>query len=200
MLAAALFWAICDKPAPSQSFADRYTVRHIDVLSWEIPTAWFQAVGPVFIIIFAAGCRMVAGRPASVEPPLPIKFGLGLILLAVGFPGSRLRPPNWSPRATSNPAPLISTYLVHTFGELCLSPVGLSSLRPGSPLPRRADDGHVVPRGLPGNLIAGLVAGEFKAEAVGHARLDLTTMTRIRPELALILLAKPIRKWMAGVN
>jgi proton-dependent oligopeptide transporter, POT family len=109
-------------------FAQRYTDRHL--FGWEIPAGVLQAVNPVFIIIFApvlAALWLILGK-RNRDFSAPAKFGAGLILLGLGFlvmyvaaglvlTGQKVAM-TW----------LIATYLLHTWGELCLSPVGLSSM------------------------------------------------------------------------
>jgi proton-dependent oligopeptide transporter, POT family len=109
-------------------FAQRYTDRHI--LGYEIPAGVLQAVNPFLIIVFApilAAVWLALGR-RNRDLSAPAKFASGLILMGSGFlvmyvasgyvlGGSKVLP-TW----------LVLTYLVHTWGELCLSPVGLSSM------------------------------------------------------------------------
>jgi proton-dependent oligopeptide transporter, POT family len=109
-------------------FAQRYTDRYL--FGWEVPAGVLQAVNPVFIIIFApvlAGLWLILGR-RNRDLSAPAKFGAGLILLGLGFlvmyvaagfvlAGQKVAM-TW----------LVATYLLHTWGELCLSPVGLSSM------------------------------------------------------------------------
>ena len=127
--ACVMFWAGYEQAGASFNlFADRYT--NLDVLGWVVPAGAMQAVNPIFIIVFApvfAALWVNLGR-RMLEPSAPAKFGLGLLFLAAGFvvmfaaSGYVLRGekvlPTW----------LVLTYLLHTFGELCLSPVGLSSM------------------------------------------------------------------------
>lgn len=109
-------------------FAQRYTERHL--FGWEVPAGVLQAVNPLFIILFApvfAVLWLFLGR-YNRDLSAPAKFGAGLIFLGVGFlimyvaagfvlAGQKVAM-TW----------LICTYLMHTWGELCLSPVGLSSM------------------------------------------------------------------------
>ena len=109
-------------------FAQRYTDRHL--FGWEIPAGVLQAVNPVFIIVFApvlAVIWLALGR-RNRDLSAPAKFGAGLIFLGLGFlvmyvaagfvlAGQKVAM-TW----------LVATYLLHTWGELCLSPVGLSSM------------------------------------------------------------------------
>jgi POT family proton-dependent oligopeptide transporter len=125
----AIFFAGYDQMGASFNlFAARYTERHL--FGWEVPAGVLQAVNPMFIIIFApvlAAIWLMLGR-RNRDLSAPAKFGAGLILLGLGFlvmyvaagfvlAGQKVAM-TW----------LVATYLLHTWGELCLSPVGLSSM------------------------------------------------------------------------
>ena len=203
-LASALFWAGFEQAGSSFNlFAARMTERHW--FGWEIPAGWFQSLGAIFIIIFAPLFASLWLRLArrNLDPSIPVKFALGLLLLAAGFLvmaaaakvviAGKLAGPGW----------LVSTYLLHTFGELCLSPVGLSSVTKLSP---RKLVGQMM--GLwflgtsLGNLLAGLLAGEFNVAPVSQWPAIYLKII-IAPVMAgglLIALAGPIRRWMAGVK
>jgi len=125
----ALFWAGFEQMGASFNlFADRYTDRVI--LGYEIPAGVLQGVNPFFIIVFAPVLAFIWLSLGKRDRDLssPAKFGAGLIFMGVGFlimyfasqyvlQGQKVLP-TW----------LIATYLMHTWGELCLSPVGLSSM------------------------------------------------------------------------
>ena len=205
-IASALFWAGFEQSGSSLNlFAERFTLRNFSGLPCEIPAAWFQSLNPVFIITFAPvfAWLWVWLARRHLDPSLPVKFGLSLVLVGAGFfvmVGAAkvvaAGQPAW-------PTWLIVTYLVHTFGELCLSPVGLSSVTKLAP---RRLIGQLM--GIwflsisLGNLIAGLIAGEFKADAVQAwpaFYLKITIMPTVAGVL-LILCSRPIQRLMAGVK
>lgn len=205
-LASALFWAGFEQGGSSFNlFAERNTARYFTWLHYEVPAAWFQALGPVFIItlapVFAWLWVWLARR--NLDPSIPVKFALGLILLGAGFlvmagaarvvAGGQHALPTW----------LITTYLLHTFGELCLSPVGLSSVTKLAPrrLVGQMMGAWFLATSL-GNLLAGLVAGEFRADSMQDWP-GLYVKAMLLPMAAgvvLILLARPIKKLMAGTK
>ena len=169
-LSSALFWAGFEQAGSSFNlFADRYTERSIEFLDVIIPTGWFQALGPLFIIAFAPvmASLWIALARRHVEPSLAVKFAFGLFLLGAGF----LVMAGAARIAASGhkawPTWLIATYLLHTFGELCLSPVGLSSVTKLAPrrLVGQMMGVWFLATSL-GNLIAGLLAGEVTGQAV----------------------------------
>jgi len=207
----ALFWAGFEQAGSSFNlFADRYTDR---VVGWfnfllpagrrnfAIPAGWYQSLGAVFIIVFAPVFAALWVRLArrNLDPATPVKFGLGLLLLASGFLVMAGAARVVAGGAQAQPTWLLATYLLHTFGELCLSPVGLSSVTKLAP---RRFVGQLMgvwflATSL-GNLIAGQLAGEFKAERL-PAWPGMYLKLMLVPTLAgvlLILLARPIRKWV----
>jgi POT family proton-dependent oligopeptide transporter len=205
-ISSALFWAGFEQAGSSFNlFAQRYTARHIGLIDYEIPAGWFQSLGPIFIIALAPvmGALWVRLARRNLNPSLPAKFGLGLVLLALGFlvmagaaklvaAGHKVWP-TW----------LMTTYLLHTFGELCLSPVGLSSVTKLAPRRLTGQMMGIWFLGTSlGNLIAGLAAGEFKADAVDQmaGRYLQMVILPLATGAGLMLLSRPIRKWMAGVE
>ncbi len=103
----------------------------------EFPASWYQSINPAYILIFApvfAWLWLFLAR-RRLEPSTPVKMGIGLILLGFGFVLLVL-PAYWAdggryvtdPSMVNKVAPywLVGAYLLHTWGELCLSPIGLS--------------------------------------------------------------------------
>jgi POT family proton-dependent oligopeptide transporter len=95
--------------------------------STEVPASWFAILNSFFIIVFAPVLSKV--WQSKFNPSGPIKFGIGLMLLALGFGilsyGS-INIPLGAATASQSMVFLILAYLFHTLGELCVSPVGLS--------------------------------------------------------------------------
>lgn len=204
-LASALFWAGFEQAGSSFNlFAERFTDRHLSWLHYEIPAGWFQALGPIYIILFAPvfAWLWVWLARRNLDPSIPVKFAFGLLLLAIGFlvmagaarvvAGGQHALPTW----------LITTYLLHTFGELCLSPVGLSSVTKLSPrkLVGQMMGIWFLATSL-GNLIAGLLAGEFKSDAIRQwpeLYLKIIVLSAIAGGL-LMLFSRRISRWTKGV-
>jgi POT family proton-dependent oligopeptide transporter len=162
-IACAMFWAGFEQAGASLNiFADRYTDRQIG--SWEMPAGVLQFINPLFIIIFApvfAAIWVTLGR-RNLDPSAPAKFALGLVLMGIGFLVMYFAAQYVVQGEKVLPTWLILTYLFHTFGELCLSPVGLSSMSKLAPA-------RFVGQALGvwflataiGNNLAGQFAGEF---------------------------------------
>src|SRR5690606_38392424 len=109
-------------------FARDLTDRNIG--GWEMPASWLQNVNPFFIIVLAPvfGGLWVWLSKRNANPSIPLKFAFGLFGLAVGFFVLAWGAANATPENPVSPAWLVVTYFFHTAGELCLSPVGLSSM------------------------------------------------------------------------
>jgi POT family proton-dependent oligopeptide transporter len=124
-------------------FTDRYTDTRI--LGWQMPTPWFQSVNPALIFIFAPlfGLLWTALARKGLNPSQPGKIALGLILLGAGFVllvmGARTIQVGTpaDPSAVVRSASIVfilGAYLLHTLGELCLSPTGLSYVTKAAPV------------------------------------------------------------------
>lgn len=203
-LAAALFWSGYEQAGSSLNlFAERYTDRVVG--GFEIPAGWFQSLPAVFVILFApaVAALWVGLNRQGRNPSLVAKLGWGLILLAAGFFvlvfGSR--------RALSTgqvwPTWLFFTYLLHVFGELLLSPVGLSSVTKLAPA-RLAGQmmGVWFLAASLGNLLAGLLAGRVSGEQAADMPAQFLQVTLIAGVAGLLLLvfARPVRRLMGGVE
>ncbi|MEC7906989.1 MAG: peptide MFS transporter [Verrucomicrobiota bacterium] len=194
----AVFWSGFEQAGSSLTlFADRYTDRM--VFSFEVPAGWFQSLNPLYIVvlapIFASVWVKLARR--QLDPSMPAKFALGLIILGLGFlimvAAAKLVV------AGNEAAPywLILTYLLHTMGELCLSPVGLSSVTKLAPkrLVGQMMGIWFLATSL-GNLIAGLLAGRFNPETLNEMPglfMQIVVMS-VGSGVLLLLFVKPIKK------
>jgi POT family proton-dependent oligopeptide transporter len=126
-LSAAVFWSAFEQAGSSLSlFAERSTNR--EAFGFLFPASWFQFVQPFFIITLAPVFAWFWLSLRSREPSSPAKFAWGLCFAGLGFailvPASSLAMRG----AAVSPWWLVSTYLFHSLGELCLSPVGLSAM------------------------------------------------------------------------
>ena len=204
LVGCAMFWSGFEQAGSSLNlFADRYTQLEF---SWfSVPSTWLQSVNALFIIAFApvfAWLWVFLARK-NLNPSTPAKFGFGLLLLALGFlvmvgaaaivvNGDKVMP-TW----------LIMTYLLHTFGELALSPVGLSvttKLAPHRYVGQMM--GMWFLASALGNLIAGQIAGEFDANnlAAFPDQFMQIVLTVGGAGIIMLLLTKPIKKLMSGVD
>lgn len=171
-ITAALFWAAFEqKPTSFNLFAQDFTDRH--VLGFEVPAVWFQSANPLFIIIFApiAAWLWVKLGKSNRDPSYISKFIIALLLAAAGFlvmTGASYLILN-NPHSLVSPMWLISTLLLMTLGEICLSPVGLSTMTKLAPtLIRGQIMGLWFTASALGNLMAGLIGGHVSASEIAH--------------------------------
>ena len=158
-LAAAVFWSGFEQAGSSMNlFAERLTDRV--VFGWEAPASWLQSINPLFIVVLAPVFGSLWVWLGARNPSIPVKFAYGLVQLGLGFFVLA-----WGSTFTVDgdlvsPMWLIMTYFFHTTGELCLSPVGLSSITKLSP---KRFVGQMMGIWFMatalGSLLAGLVAG-----------------------------------------
>lgn len=102
----------------------------------EVPASFFQSINAVAIVIFAPFFAMLwnaLGRK-NLEPASPYKQSIGLFLLAIGYLVIAFGVKDLAPGIKVSALWLVSLYIIHTFGELCLSPIGLSMVNKLAPL------------------------------------------------------------------
>jgi POT family proton-dependent oligopeptide transporter len=124
------FWAAFEQSGSSMNvFAAQSTDRTLwGWLDNPFPATWYQSVNPAAIIIFAPvfAWLWVALARRNLEPSTPVKFALGLWLLGLAFIAMVLGAMQAGNDGLAGAHWLLITYVVYTWGELCLSPVGLS--------------------------------------------------------------------------
>jgi POT family proton-dependent oligopeptide transporter len=134
------FWAGFEQAGSSLTlYTDSYINRNVG--GWLIPTSWFQSVNPLFIVLLGplfAGLWLKLAKSGK-DLSIPAKMSLGMILLGVGFffmvgavmeRGGNIADTN----VKAGLYWLVLTYLFHTVGELCLSPIGLSMVTRLAPI------------------------------------------------------------------
>lgn len=128
------FWAAFEQAGSSLTFiADNQTDRSI--FGWEMPPSMVQIFNGLFIIIFAApfSYLWVTLNKKGKEPISPVKQAIGLALIALGYLVIAFQVKDLGAVGKIGIIWLIVLYLLHTFGELCLSPIGLSLVSKLSP-------------------------------------------------------------------
>ena len=111
--------------------------KHIsDIHLSEFPSPWFQSINPLAIIILAPFFTMLWGKLAKVnmEPSSPLKMSMGLALVSLGFVIIAYAVHGVDPSTKIAMFWLFALYIVHTMGELCLSPIGLSMVSKLAPV------------------------------------------------------------------
>jgi POT family proton-dependent oligopeptide transporter len=205
-LGAAMFWSGFEQAGSALNlFARDLTDRTI--FGAEITSGTLQSINPIFIIALAPLMGMLWIRLGARSPSIPVKFGFGLLLLGVGFLVLA-----WASTFLSEGKVgmqwLVATYFFHTVGELCLSPVGLSSVTKLSP-DRLVGQmmGMWFMGAAIGNLVAGLVTRymphtETVEEAIANSLQLFGTVggLAIAAGALFFVFARPIRKRQAGIN
>ena len=161
--AAEIFWAIFEQTGSSISlFADRLTRN--EILGWSFPSSYWQSVNSVWVIILAPIFAWLWIKLGHQQPSSPVKFALGLLFVALSFawmvPAAKL-----TAEGKISPIWLLGLFFLQTVGEMCLSPVGLSTMTKLAP-PRLLGlvMGIWFLAAALGNKLAGVLAGEFKSE------------------------------------
>lgn len=207
-LASAMFYAGYEQQGSSLNlFADRYTDRFIG--SFEFPAGWFQTVPAVavllFLPVFAWLWIWLAKR--NLNPSTPMKLSMGLMFMGLGFLVMMFGAKVIASGTKALPTWLVATYVFNTFGEICLYPIGMSAVSQLSPKKLLGQMMGVWFMSLAlGNLSAGLFGGEFDDQAIAanpQMMVDLFwLMVKWLTVAALVVLviSKPLRKWMGEVR
>jgi len=168
LIFSAIFWSGFEQAGSSLNlFAKRYTDRYI--FGYEMAASVLQSANPMFIILLSPvfGWLWVKLASKNLNPNTPVKFAFGLILLGLGFAVMILASFIVIEHTNASYGWLLLTYLLHTSGELFLSPVGLSAVTKLAP---KRLVGQMMGAWFMsvafGNLIAGLVAGEFDEKSI----------------------------------
>ena len=166
ILTSIVFWALFEQAGSSLNL---FTDRHVDTQG--INASMFQSINAIYIVLLAPLFAMLWQGLArkGAEPSTPLKFGMAVIQVGLGFLVLV-----WGAESVgvSVPTPVIFIfliYLLHTTGELCLSPVGLSAMNRLSPAHMASlIMGTWFFASATGNFAAGLIAAATGAEGVGE--------------------------------
>jgi len=198
-LASAIFWSMFEQAGSSLNlFAERNTNRTIH--GFQFPASWFQFVQPTLVVLLAPFFAWLWIKLGPREPSSPAKFALGLLFGGLGFA-------ILVPAATRGMHGVLvslwwlnATYLLHTIGEVCLSPVGLSAMTKLAPAR--------VAGFMMGLWFVSLSVGDYlagKAASV-YESMPLPTLFGtvaafgIGSAVVMMLMIKPTVKLMSGVK
>tara|TARA_B100000941_G_scaffold258456_1_gene208864 strand:- start:145 stop:1440 length:1296 start_codon:yes stop_codon:yes gene_type:complete len=165
-----IFWALFEQAGSSLNIL---TDRGVDrvIFGWEVPASMFQSLNAGFIFTIAPLFAMlwIALAKRNMEPSTPIKFSIGIVLVGLGFL-SLVYGMKSSEGLQTGVFWIILIYFLHTLGELCLSPVGLSSVTKLSP---QRIVGFMMGMwffaSAAGNYVAGLIAKATASESSGNS-------------------------------
>ncbi len=195
-----IFWGAFEQASSSLNlFADRLTRN--TAFGYNFPSTWYQSLNSMFMIL---GLAPLIGwlwiRLGPRQPSSPVKFALGLFFVGLGFvlivPAARMTQQG----VLVSPWWLIGLYFLHTIGELCLSPVGLSIVTKLAPARIvGAMMGLWFLSIAVGNKLAGMAGGLFETLPLPKLFGAVAGVTFVA---ALILLALTpwLRRLMGGVR
>lgn len=200
----AVFWSGFEQAGTSlnlfgRDLVDRSLPEWVPFVGSEFPASWFQSVNAGFIILLAPafGSLWVWLDSRQRNPSIPLKAGIGLLGLSLGFFVIAWAAAQGTPENPVSPAWLVVMYFFHTVGELCISPIGLSAITKLSP---RARVGQMMGiwfvGAAMGNLFAGLVAGQL--ENMPAAQLFQTVAMIIGGVGVVAVAVSPVVKKWAG--
>lgn len=127
------FWSAFEQAGASLTFfAEEQTQR--DLGFYLVPASFFQSLNSLFVVGFAPLFAWLWLKLGRNEPASPAKMALGLFLLALGYLWIAFGVKDVSPGIKVSMIWLTGMYALHTCGELCLSPIGLSLVNQLSPL------------------------------------------------------------------
>jgi proton-dependent oligopeptide transporter, POT family len=202
-LAAAFFWGSYEQVGSTLNlFAKKYSYNNL--FGWDFPSSWWQSVHALLIIFFAPvfAWLWVYMAKSQKEPTIPVKFAWGLVLAGLSFviliPAAKIV--QGTEGVQVGPQWLFSVFFLQTLGELCLSPVGLSSMTKLAPQ-RLAGQmmGVWFLAASVGNFISGQVSSYF--ETIPLAEIFSTVFAFATTLGVLIFLfRKPLERLMGGVK
>lgn len=201
-----LFWMFFEQAGSSFTFlADQIVNRNLG--GFTFPTAWFQSVNSVAIILLAPVMAWIWVKMSSRNPSIPRKFGLGLLFNGLAFlllmfalsslVSAEGKIPFWT---------LVAVYGIQSVGELCLSPIGLSMVTKLAPvrLVGLAMGGWFLSTGI-GNNLSGIFASAVSGEggmttASALSGYTFGFWTLLGAGVVLFLAAPLVNRFMHGVK
>ena len=201
------FWAGFEQAGSSLTlYTDKYINRYVG--SWEIPTTFFQSFNPILIVALAPVFAWFFTSKLGSKISTPTKMSLGMMLLGLGFLFMIMA--TFEVKTTGSGETevvqhkaaliwLLLTYFLHTIGELCLSPVGLSMITKLAPI-RLASlmMGVWMLSSFFANMLGGYIA--MYTEVMGAYTIFLSiSVFVIALGLILLLLSRRLSKMMHGV-
>jgi POT family proton-dependent oligopeptide transporter len=198
---ASIFWGAYEQAGSTLNlFADRNT--NLDVLGYQIPSSWLQAVQPIMVILLAPVLAWMWIRLGSREPSSPTKFAIGLLAAGLAFlllvpAGAHAQS---APGVRVSPLWLVGAYIIEEVGELCVSPVGLSAVTKLAPI-RFVSlmMGVFFLSNWLGNFLAGSTAGLFASMPLSQLFGAVAAVCLVGA-LVMFVLVRPVKNLMGGVR
>ncbi|MGC9197752.1 MAG: peptide MFS transporter [Acidobacteriaceae bacterium] len=192
------FWACYEQVGSSLSlFADHHIARNLG--HFVVPASWFQSINPVVILIFAPVLAILWENleRKNREPSAPSKMAVAYLLLAIGFAFAAWAGFRSEIFLLVSPLWFVATDLFRSWGELMLSPVGLSYVTKVAPpqYASRLMAAWFLAEGV-GNKFAGSIAAYSGSIRAGHF-YSIFVIIAVVSLIGLILMI-PLLKYLAG--
>lgn len=195
----ALFWAAFEQAGSSFNLFARNATDHV-LWGFDFPASWFQSLNAAFIIAFAAVFAWIWIRMGERQPSSVMKFALAMFCATGGFGVMMLAAQRAASGEKVSPMWLVVTYLLHTFGELLLSPVGLSAMTRLAPVRVAGLMMGVWFLSLSmGNYLAGRLAAFYGAMPPYDLFRALGVLT-LTAAVVLAVIARPVSRLTASVK
>jgi POT family proton-dependent oligopeptide transporter len=198
-LAATLFWSLFEQAGSTLNlFGDR--ASRSDVFGVTFPSSYFQSVQPILIFTFAPVFAWLWFKLGSREPSSPTKFSLGLFCAGGGYAVVAVAATFAASGARVSPMWLVTTYALHSFGELCLSPVGMSAMTKLTPARIVGLIMGVWYLSISiGNFIGGRISSLYGTMSL-PSLFGVIAVVGMAGGAAMILATPPIKRMMGDVN
>ena len=199
------FWTAFEQSGAALNlFAYEHTNRVINLFgfTWEVPATWFQSLNPVFVVLFAPlfSKLWIDLAKKSKEPSTPAKFVIALWLLAIGYFVLLLAAMQMGPGIKVSMFYLVFAYAAFTMGELCLSPVGLSLVTKLAPV---QFVGILMAVWKTANAASNKLAGYYSSlfgQISNEHFFGYLIFAPLTASIILILIMKPLKRWMGDVK
>lgn len=187
-IAAVLFWAVFEQAGTTLTlFADELT--RTEILGQPFPSSWFQSVNALFVITLAPIFAWLWVALGTRQPSVALKFVFGLIFLGLSF---ALMVPAAQGIVAGKVSPwwLVGVYFLQTLGEMCLSPVGLSTMSKLAParLTGLVLGVWFLATAL-GNKLSGTLSAGFSSKDPAALASFFSTQALVMGIVAVVLLA-----------
>ena len=194
-VAATIFWSVFEQAGSTLNlFAQRNT--RTEAFGMPFPPSWLQSVAPFSLVVFSPVFAWIWTRLGNRDPSSPAKFTIGLVCVALSFAILVIPAQDAMQGVRVSPLWLVATYLLHTFGELCLSPVGLSAMTRLAPARIAALTMGVWFVALSaGNYLGGRVAGLYETFSLTQL-FGVVALFAAGAAVVLALLVRPIRRML----
>jgi len=198
-IASTIFWAGFEQAGSTLNLFAKNNTDNV-LLGFRFDASWLQSPQAFFIVVFAPVFAWLWVKLGRRDPSSPAKFALGLLCMGLGFAVLVPAAGMTAGGAKVGPLWLIVTYLLHTFGELCLSPVGLSAYTRLAPARVASLMMGVWFLSISvGDYVGGRIAGLYESFSL-PSLFGVCAATGIGAAICLALLIKPIQRMLAAAG